>query len=119
MCCLTSEMQVETISRACLGLLLINLQNIRNEKTNKKNARMKQNRFLVCAPSNAAVDELMKKIIIAFKEKCQNKQEPLGKVYLNKSVSVLSRQNQLLQFLLQVRCNTSVLLCTAVSFCRP
>uniref|UniRef100_A0A8C3KZW7 Senataxin n=1 Tax=Chrysolophus pictus TaxID=9089 RepID=A0A8C3KZW7_CHRPC len=39
---------------------------------------MKQNRFLVCAPSNAAVDELMKKIIIAFKEKCQNKQEPLG-----------------------------------------
>lgn len=61
--------------------LLINLQNTRNEKTaRKKNSKIKPNRFLVCAPSNAAVDELMKKIIIAFKEKCQNKQEPLGMV---------------------------------------
>ncbi|XP_052523433.1 probable helicase senataxin isoform X1 [Tympanuchus pallidicinctus] len=66
-------------SKTIVGLLSRVLsENIRNEKTSKKNARMKQNRFLVCAPSNAAVDELMKKIIIAFKEKCQNKQEPLG-----------------------------------------
>ncbi|XP_042686600.1 probable helicase senataxin isoform X2 [Centrocercus urophasianus] len=66
-------------SKTIVGLLSRVLsENIRNEKTSKKNARVKQNRFLVCAPSNAAVDELMKKIIIAFKEKCQNKQEPLG-----------------------------------------
>lgn len=62
--------------------MLINLQNTRNEKaTQKSNAKMKPNRFLVCAPSNAAVDELMKKIIVAFKGKCQNRQEPLGMVY--------------------------------------
>ncbi|KFM12755.1 putative helicase senataxin, partial [Aptenodytes forsteri] len=54
-------------------------ENTRNEKaTQKSNAKMKPNRVLVCAPSNAAVDELMKKIIIAFKGKCQNRQEPLG-----------------------------------------
>ncbi|NXJ10587.1 SETX helicase, partial [Odontophorus gujanensis] len=66
-------------SKTIVGLLARVLrENTRNEKTSKKNARIKQNRFLVCAPSNAAVDELMKKIIIAFKEKCHNRQEPLG-----------------------------------------
>ncbi|XP_075026699.1 putative helicase senataxin isoform X3 [Calonectris borealis] len=54
-------------------------ENARNEKaTQKTNSKITPNRFLVCAPSNAAVDELMKKIIIAFKEKCQNRREPLG-----------------------------------------
>ncbi|NWV39043.1 SETX helicase, partial [Grantiella picta] len=63
-------------SKTIVGLLSRVLrENTRNEKTARKK---KSNRFLVCAPSNAAVDELMKKIIIAFKEKCQNKQEPLG-----------------------------------------
>ncbi|CAH6788814.1 probable helicase senataxin isoform X2 [Phodopus roborovskii] len=42
------------------------------------NAKIKQNRVLVCAPSNAAVDELMKKIILEFKEKCKDKKNPLG-----------------------------------------
>ncbi|KAM4889509.1 putative helicase senataxin [Sylvia borin] len=67
-------------SKTIVGLLSRVLrENKRNEKTaRKKNSKIKPNRFLVCAPSNAAVDELMKKIIIAFKEKCQNKQEPLG-----------------------------------------
>ncbi|NXS38520.1 SETX helicase, partial [Pomatostomus ruficeps] len=67
-------------SKTIVGLLSRVLrENTRNEKTaRKKNSKIKPNRFLVCAPSNAAVDELMKKIIIAFKEKCQNKQEPLG-----------------------------------------
>ncbi|XP_050175668.1 LOW QUALITY PROTEIN: probable helicase senataxin [Myiozetetes cayanensis] len=61
-------------SKTIVGLLSRVLrENTRNEKTARK-----KNRFLVCAPSNAAVDELMKKIIVAFKEKCQNKQEPLG-----------------------------------------
>ncbi|NWS10094.1 SETX helicase, partial [Pachyramphus minor] len=67
-------------SKTIVGLLSRVLrENTRNEKTaHKKNSKIKPNRFLVCAPSNAAVDELMKKIIVAFKEKCQNKQEPLG-----------------------------------------
>ncbi|NWH83342.1 SETX helicase, partial [Aegithalos caudatus] len=67
-------------SKTIVGLLSRVLrENTRNEKTaRKKNSKIKPNRFLVCAPSNAAVDELMKKIIVAFKEKCQNKQDPLG-----------------------------------------
>ncbi|PKK24249.1 senataxin [Columba livia] len=66
-------------SKTIVGLLSRVLkENTRNEKaTQKTNSKMKPNRFLVCAPSNAAVDELMKKIITAFKGKCQNKQ-PLG-----------------------------------------
>ncbi|NWX48109.1 SETX helicase, partial [Steatornis caripensis] len=67
-------------SKTIVGLLSRVLrENTRNEKaTQKTNSKMKPNRFLVCAPSNAAVDELMKKIIISFKEKCQNRKEPLG-----------------------------------------
>ncbi|XP_061867383.1 probable helicase senataxin isoform X3 [Colius striatus] len=67
-------------SKTIVGLLSRVLrENTRNEKTTKRtHSKIKPNRFLVCAPSNAAVDELMKKIIVAFKEKCQNKQEPLG-----------------------------------------
>ncbi|NWW34604.1 SETX helicase, partial [Panurus biarmicus] len=67
-------------SKTIVGLLSRVLrENTRNEKTaREKSSKIKPNRFLVCAPSNAAVDELMKKIIIAFKEKCQNKQDPLG-----------------------------------------
>ncbi|NXU54402.1 SETX helicase, partial [Turnix velox] len=67
-------------SKTIVGLLCRVLkENTRNERaTPKTHPREKPNRFLVCAPSNAAVDELMKKIIIAFKGKCQNRQEPLG-----------------------------------------
>ncbi|NXN15898.1 SETX helicase, partial [Indicator maculatus] len=67
-------------SKTIVGLLSRVLrENTRNERTARKtNPKIKPNRFLVCAPSNAAVDELMKKIIVAFKEKCQNRQEPLG-----------------------------------------
>ncbi|KFQ92977.1 putative helicase senataxin, partial [Nipponia nippon] len=67
-------------SKTIVGLLSRVLrENTRNQKASQKtNSKIKPNRFLVCAPSNAAVDELMKKIIIAFKEKCQNRQEPLG-----------------------------------------
>ncbi|NXG61810.1 SETX helicase, partial [Hemiprocne comata] len=67
-------------SKTIVGLLSCVLrENMRNDKaTQKTNSKIKPNRFLVCAPSNAAVDELMKKIIVSFKEKCQNRQEPLG-----------------------------------------
>ncbi|KYO23328.1 putative helicase senataxin [Alligator mississippiensis] len=67
-------------SKTIVGLLF----RILNEKSGKENpaqnmnAKIKRNRVLVCAPSNAAVDELMKKIILEFKEKCQNKKNPLG-----------------------------------------
>uniref|UniRef100_A0A8D0EZ54 Senataxin n=1 Tax=Strix occidentalis caurina TaxID=311401 RepID=A0A8D0EZ54_STROC len=60
-------------SKTIVGLLSRVLREV-----SELSSKIKPNRFLVCAPSNAAVDELMKKIIIAFKEKCQNKQEPLG-----------------------------------------
>ncbi|NXF91407.1 SETX helicase, partial [Eubucco bourcierii] len=67
-------------SKTIVGLLSRVLrENTRSERTARKtNPKIKPNRFLVCAPSNAAVDELMKKIIIAFKGRCQNRQEPLG-----------------------------------------
>ncbi|XP_009997180.1 PREDICTED: probable helicase senataxin [Chaetura pelagica] len=67
-------------SKTIVGLLSCILrENMRNDKASPKiNSKIKPNRFLVCAPSNAAVDELMKKIIVSFKEKCQNRQEPLG-----------------------------------------
>ncbi|KAG8447592.1 hypothetical protein GDO86_014918 [Hymenochirus boettgeri] len=42
------------------------------------NAKNKRNRVLVCAPSNAALDDLMKKIILEFKEKCHDKKNTLG-----------------------------------------
>ncbi|KAJ7308007.1 hypothetical protein JRQ81_008507 [Phrynocephalus forsythii] len=42
------------------------------------NAKIKRNRVLVCAPSNTAVDDLMKKIILGFKEKCRDKKNALG-----------------------------------------
>ncbi|NXH11601.1 SETX helicase, partial [Bucco capensis] len=67
-------------SRTIVGLLSLLLrENTRNERTMRRtNPKCKPNHFLVCAPSNAAVDELMKKIIVAFKGRCQNRQEPLG-----------------------------------------
>ncbi|XP_038601965.1 probable helicase senataxin [Tachyglossus aculeatus] len=66
-------------SRTIIGLL----HRILNETPKERpapnlNAKIKRNRVLVCAPSNAAIDELMKKIILEFKEKCQNKKSPLG-----------------------------------------
>ncbi|NWH60648.1 SETX helicase, partial [Geococcyx californianus] len=67
-------------SKTIVGLLTrILSENAKNEKaTQNPNSKIKPNRFLVCAPSNAAVDELMKKIILAFKGKCRNRQEPMG-----------------------------------------
>lgn len=35
-------------------------------------------RILICAPSNAAIDSLMKKIIAAFKAMCLDSQSPQG-----------------------------------------
>ncbi|XP_053328361.1 probable helicase senataxin isoform X2 [Spea bombifrons] len=49
--------------------------NVPDQNFNVKN---KRNRVLVCAPSNAAIDDLMKKIILEFKEKCHDKNNPVG-----------------------------------------
>ncbi|XP_040601052.1 probable helicase senataxin isoform X3 [Mesocricetus auratus] len=67
-------------SKTIVGLLYRLLtENQRKGHSNENfNAKIKQNRVLVCAPSNAAVDELMKKIILEFKEKCKDKKNPLG-----------------------------------------
>ncbi|XP_003470873.1 probable helicase senataxin isoform X2 [Cavia porcellus] len=67
-------------SKTIVGLLfrLLTENQRRGHSDENSNAKIKQNRVLVCAPSNAAVDELMKKIIIEFKEKCKDKRNPLG-----------------------------------------
>ncbi|XP_037348786.1 probable helicase senataxin [Talpa occidentalis] len=67
-------------SKTIVGLLyrLLTETQRRGHSDENSNAKIKQNRVLVCAPSNAAVDELMKKIILEFKEKCKDKKNPLG-----------------------------------------
>lgn len=67
-------------SKTIVGLLyrLLTENQRRGHSDENSNAKIKQNRVLVCAPSNAAVDELMKKIILEFKEKCKDKRNPLG-----------------------------------------
>ncbi|XP_066896514.1 probable helicase senataxin isoform X2 [Kogia breviceps] len=65
-------------SKTIVGLLYCLLTERRGHSYENSNAKIKQNRVLVCAPSNAAVDELMKKIILEFKEKCKDKKNPLG-----------------------------------------
>lgn len=64
-------------SRTIVGLLY-RLLTEKGQLDENSNAKIKQNRVLVCAPSNGAVDELMKKIILEFKERCKNKKNPLG-----------------------------------------
>ncbi|XP_039085637.1 probable helicase senataxin isoform X3 [Hyaena hyaena] len=67
-------------SKTIVGLLyrLLTESQRRGHSDENSNAKIKQNRVLVCAPSNAAVDELMKKIILEFKEKCKDKKNPMG-----------------------------------------
>ncbi|KAL0163364.1 hypothetical protein M9458_042760, partial [Cirrhinus mrigala] len=38
--------------------------------------KSRRTRVLLCAPSNAAIDSLMKKVILIFKEKCRNINAP-------------------------------------------
>ncbi|KAG8546517.1 hypothetical protein GDO81_018747 [Engystomops pustulosus] len=67
-------------SKTIVGLLYRILMEKRNTSVPNQNfnAKNKRNRVLVCAPSNAALDDLMKKIILDFKEKCHDKQNTLG-----------------------------------------
>ncbi|XP_069603679.1 probable helicase senataxin [Ranitomeya imitator] len=67
-------------SKTIVGLLYRILMEKRNSNIPDQNlnAKNKRNRVLICAPSNAALDDLMKKIILEFKEKCHDKKNPLG-----------------------------------------
>lgn len=67
-------------SKTIVGLLLRILMERRNSNVPEQNfnAKNKRNRVLVCAPSNAALDDLMKKIILEFKDKCHDKKNTLG-----------------------------------------
>ncbi|CAI9534234.1 unnamed protein product [Staurois parvus] len=66
-------------SKTIVGLLYrILMEKQRNIPDQNFNAKNKRNRVLVCAPSNAALDDLMKKIILEFKEKCHDKKNTLG-----------------------------------------
>uniref|UniRef100_A0A8C5R0I1 Senataxin n=1 Tax=Leptobrachium leishanense TaxID=445787 RepID=A0A8C5R0I1_9ANUR len=66
-------------SKTIVGLLYrILMESNNNVPDQNLNAKNKRNRVLVCAPSNAAIDDLMKKIILEFKEKCRDKSNTLG-----------------------------------------
>ncbi|XP_063792838.1 probable helicase senataxin [Pseudophryne corroboree] len=67
-------------SKTIVGLLYRILMESKggNVPIQNLNAKNKKNRVLVCAPSNAALDELMKKIILEFKDKCHDKKNTLG-----------------------------------------
>ncbi|XP_063172397.1 probable helicase senataxin [Candoia aspera] len=65
-------------SKVIVGLLhrILGQRTGKENPVQRLNAKIKTNRVLVCAPSNAAVDHLMKKIIEEFKK--LNEKNPLG-----------------------------------------
>ncbi|XP_078082512.1 putative helicase senataxin isoform X2 [Mustelus asterias] len=67
-------------SKTIVGLLhrLLNEEQENVKPYYSRNIRAKRTRILVCAPSNAAIDDLMKKIIVDFKSKCKDKNNTLG-----------------------------------------
>ncbi|XP_060697454.1 probable helicase senataxin isoform X1 [Hemiscyllium ocellatum] len=67
-------------SKTIVGLLhrLLNEEQENVKPSDSRNLRSKRTRILVCAPSNAAIDDLMKKIIVDFKSKCKDKNNALG-----------------------------------------
>ncbi|XP_007900944.2 LOW QUALITY PROTEIN: probable helicase senataxin [Callorhinchus milii] len=67
-------------SKTIVGFLhrLLNEEEENVEPVMSRNPRTKRTRILVCAPSNAAIDDLMKKIILDFKSKSKDKNNCLG-----------------------------------------
>ncbi|XP_067825887.1 probable helicase senataxin isoform X2 [Heptranchias perlo] len=67
-------------SKTIVGFLhrLLNEEQENIKPSNSRNIRTKRTRILVCAPSNAAIDDLMKKIIVDFKSKLKDKKNCLG-----------------------------------------
>ncbi|XP_016306684.1 probable helicase senataxin isoform X2 [Sinocyclocheilus anshuiensis] len=67
-------------SKAIGGLLYKLLSSGTNSAAPSGNlhSKSRRTRVLLCAPSNAAIDSLMKKVILIFKEKCRNISAPQG-----------------------------------------
>ncbi|KAL4617413.1 putative helicase senataxin [Arapaima gigas] len=67
-------------SRTIVGLLQkLFSEGVKNlPSASKSQARAFKLRILLCAPSNAAIDCLMKKIILVFKDSCKDRQNPQG-----------------------------------------
>ncbi|XP_016128244.1 probable helicase senataxin isoform X2 [Sinocyclocheilus grahami] len=67
-------------SKAIGGLLykLLSSDTNRAAPSGNLHSKSRRTRVLLCAPSNAAIDSLMKKVILIFKEKCQNINAPQG-----------------------------------------
>nr|XP_055035799.1 probable helicase senataxin isoform X2 [Misgurnus anguillicaudatus] len=67
-------------SKTIGGLLYKLLSSDINSATQVGNfpSKTRRTRVLLCAPSNAAIDSLMKKVIVVFKEKCRNINSPQG-----------------------------------------
>uniref|UniRef100_A0A8C9WLD3 Senataxin n=1 Tax=Scleropages formosus TaxID=113540 RepID=A0A8C9WLD3_SCLFO len=67
-------------SRTIVGLLQRlfseGVENLRS--TSSCHTRAPKLRVLLCTPSNAAIDSLMKKIILVFKDSCRDRQNPQG-----------------------------------------
>ncbi|TRY95053.1 hypothetical protein DNTS_004687 [Danionella cerebrum] len=65
-------------SQTIAGLLYQLLSTCTNSSAPVGNSKARRTRVLLCAPSNAAIDSLMKKVILTFKNKCKNKNSPQG-----------------------------------------
>ncbi|KAG2470060.1 probable helicase senataxin [Polypterus senegalus] len=68
-------------TKTIVGLLQLIFSKVHRNENFIANQRLKSKRprVLLCAPSNAAVDHLMKKIILSFKNKCKDEgRPPLG-----------------------------------------
>nr|XP_009293373.1 probable helicase senataxin isoform X2 [Danio rerio] len=67
-------------SKTIGGLLYKLLSSATNSSATVGNlhSKSRRTRVLLCAPSNAAIDSLMKKVILIFKEKCRNINAPQG-----------------------------------------
>ncbi|XP_028664897.1 probable helicase senataxin [Erpetoichthys calabaricus] len=68
-------------TKTIVGLLQLIFFKVHRNENFIQNQRLKSKRprVLLCAPSNAAVDHLMKKVILCFKNKCKDERRlPLG-----------------------------------------
>ncbi|KAA0719715.1 putative helicase senataxin [Triplophysa tibetana] len=58
-------------------------------------SKARRTRILLCAPSNAAIDSLMKKVIVVFKEKCRNINIPQERVQQTVEADIQTQKEQL------------------------
>uniref|UniRef100_A0A3B1J3J0 Senataxin n=1 Tax=Astyanax mexicanus TaxID=7994 RepID=A0A3B1J3J0_ASTMX len=68
-------------SKTIVGLLQRLFSEVSKHNDNiavNRHSKSHRMRVLLCAPSNAAIDNLMKKVILAFKEKCRDINSPQG-----------------------------------------